>query len=726
MADQAIQSAVESALKCIWDSLPSPSRFLATHFSCGTPGLPGYIIKSAAYAKSCRFADWAGEDQSLHANVIIRHARQFQRSVTVPALLAMMSSSNRMPVILTLRVSTSQEPLLVSREEKDKCIWFSVELSQGFAAALCPPELPETYLKTLYDNARQNRRSDSLSEGELRPFDLPRCEAFGLLIANSSDLQSNVEALFPEKSGEVKVKTWNLLGTLQSALLYFEASRIARDNNEASGFACAFPLQKQGEHSETPFGFCLGGPLVAIKSHEIRQCLSDNLWTDKVREHVNGEDLEKKHIALTNALSKATGMAPNEVQRIAEILESEIVKVVPFKGQQKRLRLIGLWLIYLVSRLKGAKHEGKPIDFWFVAGERTEFADDADVRLEKHPLRIKVGGTTKDDEEFSLDKFERSETGLQLNDKVCNLIIRRLEKEHYPWFSRGRYSLFFDISTAGLEPSGLAEMRSGAWNKLVTESFKLPDEQELRVPGCLVAFIDGASGEAGLLVCQPAKHLQKARVKRTFRLRAGRWQLPSDERQKVLEKHIRENVPWLKGEDVKTEPDDVKMISQMSAMIADDPHAGGILVFLDGADAANSFVQLGAPWEFNVFHQDKIPLISHDGATIVWKNDKNEVLMAYRQLLTPENGDGIDKVIGLLQTRSLGNDSEFPLLGVGTRRWSAALCALRKNVKMVVVISTDGDLTCWWGKLDAVRQLWYHHLPVDFDEAKHGVKNVLA
>lgn len=730
MAEQDLQSAVESALDAIWGTFSPAPAFLATHFSCGALGSPGYIIKSAARAESCRFADWAGDDEKLHADVIVRHARQFQRSTTVPALLAKLSHESNTAVIMTLRVSDLVVPLLVSREVKEGYTWVSVEFSGALASALCPPNLPEDYLKALYDAARSGRRSESPNDRNLRPFDLPRYAAYGILAASHDVLVTNVAKLLPSGSHNPDEAAWSLLGTLQSALLYFEGSRAVGDSAPISGFACAFPLdkgdKKKGE-SETPFGFCLGGPLVLIKPESIHLRLNRTLTADAVQKHLHGEDIGKKREVLVDAISMETGMTTADVKAIASAIEADAEYVVPFDGPRKRLLLAGLWMVYLISKLKASKHEGRAVDFWFAAGERTEFADDVDVRLEKHPLSVaKEGGKICSDEEFNCAKFVPANIGhdLKLNVDGCRLIVRRLEKEHYPWFSRGRYCLFFDISEEHLNPCGLAELRSGSWNRLLGESYKLPDEQELNIPGCLVAFVDGASGDAGLLVCQPRKPGGPGpRVKRSVRLRGGRWKLlASDERKQALEDNLAENVPWL-----LREGDDVKMISQMAIMIADDPHAGGTLVFVDG-NPSGSFLRLGAPWEFDLVHQDRIPLISHDGATVVWKQNgegTDRVMMAYRLLLTPDNSEGMQDIIKTLETQSLGANPDFPLLGVGTRRWSAALCALRKTVKMVVVISTDGDLTCWWGNDSGSKQLWFHHLPIDFSSAKHKKTQVL-
>lgn len=739
MSEHPIQKAVESTRDCLIDSFAVKPAFLAAHFSFGTPGNPGYVIKSAAIATDCHFSEWAKNDNGkseevLHARVIVQHARQFQRGVTVPALLARLAQKHKKRIFLTLNVIRSSEPLCLKESKTEKHHELAISLSEKFALALCSEELPHQYFKELYGASIRNHRPKALTEGEL---ELPRCEAFGILISESTNLESIIDSLIIDPligygPKELKRKAWALLGTLQSALLYFRGSQSQGGTAETSGFACAFPLISFRRNAEIPYGFALGGPLLEFEFSKVRECFENCLWTDEVKRHVYGNHITKQKEALEKAVSSITGMERPDIKRLSSILKREITGIVPFPGPQKRLQLLGLWLIYLISKLKGAKHEGKPVDFWLVAGEQSEFADDVDVRLDKHPFYTitKSGNERKreQDKEFEFDKFLDLGGKITLDERVCNLICRRLEREHYPWFSRGRHALFFDSSSEGLSPLGLAELRAGSWNRLVSESFRLPDEQELNIPGCLVAFVDATTGESGLLICQPAKPeiKQRASIKRVLRHKAGKWHVASDDRELRLNELLKENVSWLSSGAHST------MLSQMATMIADDPHAGGTLVFVKTEPAADEFLRLGAPWDFDLFKQDKIPLISHDGATVVWmgKDDLNNesVKMDYRTLLTPQSDHQSISIQNHLQAGSLGSDFNFPLLGVGTRRWSAALAALRSNVSMVVVISTDGDITCWWSKNGKERKLFCQSLTTAFDpsDPKCGPKNVLA
>ena len=196
MSEHPIQHAVEETRDCLLDSFDSKPAFLATHFSFGALGMPGYVIKSAAKASDCNFANWAINDRGipedqLHAKVIVQHARQFQRGITVPALLAKLAKKHDKPVFLSLTVREDISPLELDEQDLDDG-WYkiSILLSEKLASALCPPTLPEKYLRGLYKDIIEGRRSELLSEGELRPFDLPRYEAFGILISDTANLES--------------------------------------------------------------------------------------------------------------------------------------------------------------------------------------------------------------------------------------------------------------------------------------------------------------------------------------------------------------------------------------------------------------------------------------------------------------------------------------------------------------------------------------------------------
>ncbi|MCI0560787.1 MAG: hypothetical protein MN733_20075, partial [Nitrososphaera sp.] len=603
------------------------------------------------------------------------------------------------------------EPLAVKRSSLDGRVWYQITISQDLASTLCRPTLLSEYLSKLYGDDKDEPGSASLDQGAiLRLLELPRYQAFAILRAQFSALDEQLTKWFP--NGRAAEEPLHLLGTLQSALLWFQGSSSNDERNLLSGFACIAPLDTKA----AAYGFCLGGPKVDINAEKVCEALSEKLWApEDVQRYVQrGDELETRIQALERAIEKITGMESAQVDLISQRLKDDS-KDFLLEGQQQRLRLIGLWFIYLITMLRGARHEGKAVDFWFVAGEHSEFSDDLDVRLVDNDIGAK----------FDAPRIETEEGLPELDKTSSDSIVRHLEKECYPWFSRGRYCLFFDNSSTELKPRCLAELKWGSWNRIVIESLRMEDDQELRIPGCLAAFIDGGAGDAGLIVCQSRTgDRQKPRVKRTLLFRDGKWYCPSNERQKTLHGLILKAVDksWLISDQARGALSGaLRKFSEIAAMIADDPQVGGTLVFVRDEKAASAFVQLGTPWDVDDKRlQDTIPLVCHDGATVIWPAaGHTKVTMAFRRLLVSNFGQDAASIAVNLRERCR-TDSSFPLFGAGTRRWNAAFCALQKGVHLVIVVSTDGDITCWRRRTgtngDDVLEL--HSLPL-----KEGAKD---
>lgn len=717
----SLETAVNNGLRALLDNgqvsfNPKPS-YLVVHFSWGRPGSSGYIMKSAAFAEKCQFATWANNVpySGLHADVLVRHARQFHRALTVPALLVKLSElEQNKAVIMTLQTRNEGDPLDLKRDlMMDGRVLYQIEVSQNLESILCPSNLFSQYVSGLYRDDIDERRLVSLEDGNaLSLFELARYEGFAILKPRLRSLEDQMNKWFSNDRGGPKEEPLRLLSTLQSALLWFKGSRPDKDHNALSGFACITPF----DATVGAYGFCLGGPKVEINVQRVYQVLKEKLWVhDNVKTYLAiGDELADRIRALERAIHKVTDMQFRQVQMISQRLKDDIKDFV-LAGQKQRLHLIGLWFIYLITMLRGARHEGKAVDFWFVGGERSHFADDLDVRLVSNDIG----------EKFSTANFESKDNLLELDERSSDSIIRHLEKECYPWFSRGRYCLFFDNSSTELKPSCLAELRWGSWTRLVIESLRMEDDQELRIPGCLVGFIDVGAAEAGLIVCQsPTNERQSPRVKRTLLFRDGKWYCPSNKRQETLHTVILQAVEksWLKEEQTKQALSGrLIKFSEIATMIADDPQVGGTLVFVSDEDASRAFVQLGTPWDVddNRF-QDAIPLVCHDGATVIWPTATHtKVMMAFRQLLVSDFGRDAANVAVNLRERCR-EDSSFPLFGAGTRRWNAAFCALQKGVLLVIVVSTDGDITCWsrGRRQDGEDVLKLHHLSI-----KEGVED---
>jgi len=748
-----VQCAVETLLRRIDEALGAAApNFMAVHFACGIPGDPGYILRSAARARNCPLAEWAStiplrDRGDLHRRVIIRHVREFHRSETFLSFLSQLSAKIDKK-LLDIESTTEMEALQIEEEPLDfefttdsKALALDVNLDRNarparlriamndsLALKLSPPDLTNTYLKGLYTGESGNTNTPQVDV--LKSIHLPRSEAFGLL------KRSDLELIWPGLSSfrwdlrnSLDVWLWRLLGPLQSILLYAAAGKPNGDDGPDTtagigGFGWAYPLtpiQRSPDTPIQPWCYIFGTPLLSgDKPGNIEDLVFRELCGASVYEHLRQARNDGDHCDLREALLNEIrhDCYPtddnNYLRDLAVILDSQIKDLVVLDGQRQRLSRLIWWMCCLATKLRGAKHEGKPSDFWFVAGERTEFVDDPDVILDKRLLP--VAGDPRIN--VASDFRPIVEKGRLHRDRT-KLSVKRLEKEHYPWFTMGRHALFFDISDDYLSPCGLAELRIGSWHRLVTESDKLPIEQHLDIPACAMVFTDGNTGEAGVILCRRVDG-GRARIERFLRFRHGKWQLAADDRQEVLAKVITEATK-LPGGGSDYTVNEVIQISQIALMVADNPQAGGTLVFVDDSATSQGFLKLGLAWEFGRRDQYQLPLISHDGATVLWKEDEVPQ-WAYRKMLLPDSEAG--GLLPALEALSLGDDPQFPLAGVGTRRWSAALSALRIGVRLVVSISTDGDMTCWsQEKLSAdipnredAKQgetwLCYRHLPV--------------
>jgi hypothetical protein len=405
----------------------------------------------------------------------------------------------------------------------------------------------------------------------------------------------------------------------------------------------------------------------------------DSFVIPEVVNHLGG------HEGLKEILPKLIfSLRPSDTEKLPKNVQDKILeagKILPVPGHHDRFQLLTLWLALLTKKLTGRVHEEEALEFWFVAGDLSEFEDDPDVLFDK---RFKA---VDEQAQFSppadIDKLEdHAETAAKL-----------LEKEHFPWFEGGRYALFFDLASKNMRAVGLCGIKRSTWSHLFTEVYKSEAEQKqdnsgVKIPMCIIGLVSTRHGGTTIGLCHPqatkGKHL-----KHLLRLRDGKWQFAEDKRHSELVKLLKEvAAPATVAQR--------QSLAELCVLIADNPHAGGTVVLMKNRAAFKKFLQMGTPWDFGqqLFSSEKSPLMAHDGATLVYFNrEKQRFDFDYRYILTP---DGIaDKVKEQLIAISKRFDKESPLAGVGTRRWSAALAAFKKEVDTVIVISQDGDITYW-------------------------------
>ena len=135
--------------------------------------------------------------------------------------------------------------------------------------------------------------------------------------------------------------------------------------------------------------------------------------------------------------------------------------------------------------------------------------------------------------------------------------------------------------------------------------------------------------------------------------------------------------------------------------VADNPAEGGTLVVLKKGvdDYKTIFTPMGIPWKFSDHARDREDLVCHDGATIiqVGNNADDSEHWDFRFLLSAHGikQNEQQKLVDWVHNKSNKPGENCPLSGAGARRWSAALTSLHEDVLVVIVISQDGDISCW-------------------------------
>jgi hypothetical protein len=707
-----IQQAVEDCADQLKAKLQkNEPAFVSVHFLCGIPDSPGYIRRSAGRAENCKLAEFAdhqhnaAEQDRLHARALLEHVRAFDRKHTLLNLGARLSKAKGKDILLEITIATNEptQPLQLEETLEDVAGRISIIVSSEFANLLAPESVSLEYLKAAYARAKNPSIHSIRPEYFTSQLDRARAEVFGrLLAAGLPDNFTNPMAEALDGSSDQE-RLWNLLSPIQSTAVY------ARGANGLTGtftLCCIQMSDALGVTSLPPDK----KPLVLVFSSAF-----ERKWVTEVvkASFENGEN----KVSIANYLQLPNDGVPDKLKGVLEeggryskeqikILETEIKEaiqpLVSLPAQKNRLAALSWWTCLLAQKLHGRIHEGDALEFWFVVGEKAEFADDATFRLDKllenERDRAALAAPLDDNKEIADPKLKAA--------------IQYLEKEHFPWFSRGRHALLFDVSNGKLSPVGLLEVANSSWHQVLIESYKSPDEQRLKLPACVVVYVLGETHEAGLIRVNPSPQ-NEPRILRLMRFSNGRWQIiGSDKRKEVLLERVR---AAMDGDDAIA-----TKVTKTCLRVADDLSIGGTLVFTDNETSARAFLELGQSWTFGDSLEDRVPLIAHDGATVLYRNGEWKWL--HRRLLTPtEMMDGVKDEI---QKWSLDYLQRGPLNGVGTRRWSAALTALRNEVRLVVVISQDGGMTCWWADRDKKKKkataLNFQNLPLEGDPEPAG------
>jgi hypothetical protein len=658
--EDPIQKAVEAcAEKILTDITPSPP-LLAVHFLCGEPDEPGYVRKSALrlndkIARKLRSGQKNGKatlDPKKHREVLRRHVRLFERDNTALRLAVKAADENSH---FWYRVGDQAPIELPGGWSKGNLSW-----PDDWNEFLAPRSTALEYLTSVYAGTTPSK----LILGEL---DIHRAEAFGRWVTKATDSQ--------------KKERWEQISPLQSSLLYFSVAQTFRRQRVGGDFLVfSLPPIKDAQRNITPKVVVVLSPcqpnsleVAAIVENAIKDVFAE----DDVRKHLSGhKELEGRTDELARLLNVRRRQSDNFWKRLTSASAA-----LPVPGHRDRFQFLALWIALLAKQLTGRRHENEPLEFWFLAGDLSEFEDDKDIIFDKKLPAQEVR------------KFSPASDGAKMR-KHAETAAKLLEKEHFPWFEDGRHALFFDLSASEAESAvGLCAVKRSTWAHFYSEIYKTHKEQErednIRIPMCIIGCVSKRHGGTSIALCYPQSRNEK-KLKMLFRLtgnnlRDYKWQAAEDKRHAELVKLLEEVTAG-------ATPEQQDSVAELCVLVADNPRIGGTVVLLKTPSQFKRFLQMGEPWPFeNLSSSDKAPLMAHDGATLVCLQNSEQY--GYRYILTP---DGISREVrDSLKNLSLCFESKSPLAGVGTRRWSAALAAFKRSVQAVIVVSQDGDITCW-------------------------------
>jgi len=520
---------------------------------------------------------------------------------------------------------------------------------------LWPEESAKDYIEYLYGEDHSENSAKYFQE----KHKLYRYDAFGksFLTENAVRFLRLQDGISDSNNMNLR---WQVICFLQSALLYFKTVAV---NDLPSGTTIG--RGKMGASNPTPISIAIVAPLLkkkTINSIRDKLChLTANSYP--ILDNVS-EDLSK-HTELILRKFPVHTTFTDEVQNLFLM-----------KAQRKRAELFSLWLAYICKFLYGKVHEGYPLDFWFVIGDQTEFEDKDGIDF-KH-LFDKQKSPFPDVELLEI-RFDNEED----IDKKAEISASILEKEHFPWFQRGKCALFWDVSGKLLIPTGLVSLQGSNWEQFASQLYV---KRPINIPSCVVLYISGSFSETGIIL---KKNIESKPLK-IMEYKNKEWRLSAlDERRKCLCKLLKE--------DLKIDDKFIDDIVNIVMLVADNPKTGGTIVLLNKNGKKDNFLQMGKPWELlGKEVEDKVALISHDGATLL-SVTADGTIWCYRYLLTPEK---VNNDIKSELQKIAYVEKTFPLSGAGTRRWSAGLAVFRDDIDAVIVISQDGDINCWVNKDD--------------------------
>lgn len=710
MGNDHYQKEVEEVTDKVFAALNAVGvNLLFVHYLSGPVTEPYLFRRSAVRVSGNSKLNSPTKNKMTHDRSLQHYIQYFERDNTylkmiIDQLIAKQISCSEIKIVNSGRSHSIGET--IQENEPNKIITWTI--SSKAADVLAPQHKVREFFNELYEKSSARE----IAKDYKKYFEVMRAQCFGQsfpFVTLATNNKKKCDTAWEKLEGN-----WMQLTALQSALLYFRASS---QGNFLSSTSLIVPLNN-GIENFARYGIAIFSPALTQDNMLIADRVRDNIERlEKIDMRINVYDaaLEKiNNVLTTNDDDTTTGRTSRHT---IETFQDRLTHILGKQYEYSNVKVIYNWLLLLTEKLHGKKHEGKPLDFFLVCGDESQFKDCLNVHFRDFSDVKKV------EKEFIAPKKSEGqpngmdETVVRKNAKAAASLI---SKEHFPWFERGRYALFWDILSTDRNPSGLVSIIGSNWEQIIAD--RLAGQTTLNIPSCTVCYTSSEFKITGVVA------LNYPKIEDIMQYRGKMWFLnDEDDRKNKYKKKLEELKLQFSSEQLNN-------IIDITLRIADDPRKGGTIAFIN-KNAKPWVGTMGIPWKLEGTEttEDTVSLIAHDGATI---RKIGSCEWEYRKLLTIEgvNQNTLDWLSKQSENRG-GKGEPCPLSFVGSRRWSAALSAFHKDVRAIVVISQDGDFFLWryGGKKDKnittqvdPAKLYVYKFPIDGKPAQYIFSNIYS
>lgn len=674
------------------------------HLCKGDLEKPGVLRVSDIVGKT---ATWVNVPNSCdHNTAFLHHVQRFGREKTLlnwlvcwtrSALANIDRTNSDVFVTASFLVHAGDGPL-VDVDIKGKGLTVQTMLSKDLLRSLLPEGLARSYLTTLYaDAAKRNEELNefcgrSILELELLTANLQTLRMLKQCPEGTENFSKLCQVYSAEPNGSASTtptdaQMLQLLSALQIAFAYGELFPSVW--KEAGGFVSV--SRPDGDtFKNSGKGKSLALVPIFAASTGVKNLEGVDDCKGKLNAAATNGPLLTALLKLSNNQGAAsargericsdTKFSSDSAQRLTVILKKHVPNL-PFKDWSQNA---ATWIAHLVSSLRGAKHEGGPLEFTFAMGDMAQIEDSA--AFERQSLA---------DAGFDFPPPHDETDESKMIDSL-NAAKRAIEKENYFWFQAGRYALLWDFTFPEEQPRYLLGLKDSSWHVFIANS-RNRQKPATADAALVVGYLDDRGG-GGLIV--GGEHAFSLSQK-------GEW----IQRGEALSKRVED---YLKaaGKGILSDDETATLVKALIA-VSNDPDTGCMLV-LANSKACPPFETMGHPWKVSpvgksgtdkpegekmadLSDEKMLALLGMDGAACVWKGG-DSCHIAFRKLACPPASNE--------ETRPVFSTAKNALSGEGSRKWSAFLAASRTDVNLIVAVSQDGPV--------------HFYTPLEYAKAAHS------